>query len=256
MNKISKILIFLTFALFLMAGSSFALDLGTEITIWDKMGVGSVENPMEDGEVEPNCIPGQVWDLEGFFLNGTQLTMVGGYDFVNGGYDQYRDRDYNSGDIFIDIDGDAAYGPSNDGSGYQSTVTNTFGYEYVLDLNFDTLKYDVIELDSSSTVTVYFSQNAESNPWRWSSGGDYVDQGVGMGYFTDLSNSDVGGLLGDDHNAVVIDLAFLGEDLDNFIAHFTMECGNDNLMGKTSPVPEPANHVAFRFRFDRNGRLE
>ena len=247
MKKISKILLFLAFAVFLASGNAFALDFGTNITIWDKVGEGSLEDPMEDGEVEPNCVIGQEWDLEGFFLNGTTLTMVGGYDFLNGEDDPYRDKHYDSGDIFIDIDGDALYGPSNDGSGSaNSIVENTFGYDYVLDLDFDTLTYDVIQLNSSSTVAVYFSQNAESNPWRYESGGDYLFEDIDFSddYLTGLTNLDVG-FDGDSHNAVSVDLAFLGEDIDNFIAHFTMECGNDNLMGQTSPVPEPATMLLF-----------
>ena len=40
----------------------------------------------------------QKWDLEGFFLQGTTLTMIGGFDFLNG------ESNYTSGDIFISID--------------------------------------------------------------------------------------------------------------------------------------------------------
>ena len=47
------------------------------------------------------------------------------------------------------------------------------------------------------------------------------------------------GFVGDGRYALSFDIAFLGEDIDNFIAHFTMGCGNDNLMGKSSSVPEP-----------------
>ena len=55
-------------------------------------------------------------------------------------------------------------------------------------------------------------------------------------YTLGLSQSDVG-LLGVVHNAVEIDISFLGSNIDNFTAHFTYGCGNDNLMGQ---VPEPA----------------
>ena len=63
------------------------------------------------------------------------------------------------------------------------------------------------------------------------------------------------GLVGGYHNAISVDLGFLGDDADNFIAHNTMQCGNDNLMGRTSttvlehasmaPVPEPATVFIF-----------
>jgi len=47
------------------------------------------------------------------------------------------------------------------------------------------------------------------------------------------------------HYAVTdLDLSFLGAEAD-FYSHFTMRCGNDNLMGEstTAPVPEPATMV-------------
>lgn len=234
MEKKLKIFLFLLLTLCCYTGSSFSLDLGTNITIWDREGSGSAGNPMEDEEVTLNCVPGQEWDLEGFFLSGTTLTMVGGYDFINGGY--------GSGDIFLDIDGDAVYGPANNGSGSgKSVVSNLFGYDYVLDLDFDNFSYDIIDLTSGSpsTVTVYYGQNVASNPWQYSSGGDLLLNDVAMGYYTGLSDGDVDGLLGGYHNAVVVDLSFLGDNI-NFTSHFTMGCGNDNLMGSgTTSVPEP-----------------
>ena len=43
------------------------------------------------------------------------------------------------------------------------------------------------------------------------------------------------------HEISNIYLGWLGDDIDNFTVHFTMGCGNDNLMGSYSaPVPEPA----------------
>lgn len=80
-----KLLVFVMGILLLLglgATSVYALNLGTNITIWDKMGTVN-----EDQEVEPNCVWDQQWDLEGFFLKGTTLTMVGGYDFKNGKMD-------------------------------------------------------------------------------------------------------------------------------------------------------------------------
>ena len=56
-----------------------------------------------------------------------------------------------------------------------------------------------------------------------------------------LSDAQIGnGLLGGSHFGATIDLGFLAPGTD-FYAHFTEQCGNDNLMGHgQTPVPEPA----------------
>ena len=164
--------------------------------------------------------------------------MVGGYNFANG------NQGYMSGDIFLDVNGDAAYGSANTGTNSGSNglqdVQNTYGYDYVLDLDFDTMTYDVVALlPDSSTTTVYYSQNDESNPWRYAGGGEILAQDVSMSYFTGLGDADVAGLLGGYHNAVAVDLAFLGAV--DFTVHNAIQCGNDNLMGRSVIVPEPAS---------------
>ena len=229
---------------FLAVGSAFAISLGTNITISDGVSSGTSGwwSDREDEEVEPNCVADQSWDLEGFSLDSTTLTMVGGFDFENG------NENYRSGDIFIDTTGDAKYGSGNtgnqSGNGYQN-INNNFGYEYALHLNFASSgnTYTVYDLNPSSTMSVYYDQNEESNPLSYVSG----DSGLGTDeftYHTGLDDSDVDGLQGGTHNAVAIDLCNLiasGANLDDFTVHFTMECGNDNLMGNGSaPVPEPA----------------
>lgn len=234
-----------TTLIFAMTGMAnvYALDFGTDITISDK-NFNTFGNPWytnhEDQEVEPGLSTSQEWDLEGFFLNDTELTMVGGFNFQNG----YGGQD--SGDIFIDVDGDAVYGDihKNKTKG-NKTVKDTFGYDYVLDLDFSTLSYAVYELtDESTTITSYYKENQGSNPWRYNDGGIFIEEGS-LTYQTGLSDGDVG-FLGGFHNAVSVDLGFLGSDVD-FTTHFTMECGNDNLMGKgVTPViatPEPSTLI-------------
>lgn len=241
----SRRLLLIIIILFFTATSAAALDFGSNITMYDGRGTGTGwHGAQEDQEVEPGDVPGQNWDLEGFFLNGSKLTMVGGFDFI-GGVDT-RIGTIVSGDIFIDINGDAQYGTALNGSGGgYATVDKTYGYDYVLDLDFDDdtgYSYDVYELTDASTVTVYYSQNEESNPWRYAGGGTKLIENAAISYYTGLSDSEAADLEGGSHNALTVDIGFLGGIIpgDEFIAHFTIGCGNDNLMGKgTAPVPEP-----------------
>ncbi len=237
-----------------LPGAARASGFGTDITLFDNK-VGASDNATrntwwggledarvapdgvrvrEDQEVEPGDQPGQQWDLEGFFLDGTKLTMVGGYDF-DSGCDGVM-----SGDIFLDVDGDAQYGADIQGSGSgNAVVANTFGYDYALALDFTANTFAVWGLSGSSTLAVYYGVNSSSNPWRYNDGGTLLVSSLQLTYVDGLTDSEVAGLQGGDHHAVTVDLSFLGAGQD-FTAHFTMECGNDNLMGRgTTPVPEP-----------------
>lgn len=245
MKEFSKIILFLILAFFIMTGSAMALNLGSNITISDEVSSGTGwYSDREDQEVEPNCVPGQGWDLEGFFLNGTTLTMIGGYNFKDG-YGGYQ-----PGDIFIDTTGDAEYGPGNTGSGSGYTeVVDNFGYEFALDLDFDSGQYTVYGLTGASTVAVWYGQNDESNPLEYKTGGTEIFT-FAFTFYEGLDDDAVAGLEGGDgsHYAVDLDLSdFLTTDeINSFIAHFTYQCGNDNLMGSNSnPVPEPATMMLF-----------
>ena len=242
MDRWLKLLVIPFLVLLLSYNSAMALDFGLEITIIDNNPENTTRN--EDDEAEPGMVQSQIWDLEGFFLNGNTLTMVGGYDFLNG------ELGYTSGDIFIDIHGDAEYGDiHNQDTAKNEVVKDSFGYDFVLDMNFEGKTYTVYQLDESSMLTTaYYYQNQGSNPWDYDHDqnssdvafNDFLD--VGFNYYQGTSSevgfSNWGG--NDTHNIVEVDLRFLGDNVDNFIAHFTMECGNDNLMGKAAPVPEPA----------------
>ncbi len=272
MKKFTEILGISMLVVLLSAGSVFAF--GTEITIYDENGTQGIGTASEDNEAEPGMVQSQAWDLEAFFLDDNNaLTMIGGYDFVNGASNLY------SGDVFIDVDGDAVFGDIHDWTtAGNDTVTNTFGYDYVLDMDFDGKTYDVYQLDADSrTITSYYGQNQGSNPWRYADGGTLLAENVAFGY--DNMTDEQTGFSGwdtDSHNVVSgLDLNFLASDVPvEFVAHFTMECGNDNLMGRgtlaavtpgggggSAEAPEPATMfllgaglvglAAFRKRFVR-----
>lgn len=256
MRKFTKTMAILFLAVFIFAGHSNASIFGGNITIDDmqsalpqgtesEVGRTGIGVGNEDQEVEPGALVGQDWDLEGFFIEDNRLTMVGGFDFL-------RQDEYRSGDLFIDIDGDVVYGIPIGGGG-TDPIANVFGYDYVFDLDFsdsDNLKYSVFAIDESSILrTVSYDSMDEANPFRYIEGGTEVDGfgDIAMDYQTGLSDGAVDLFGGDGtHNAVTVDLSFLNPSTE-FTAHFTMRCGNDNLMGSgtTAPVPEPATMLLF-----------
>lgn len=238
-----------------LAAASFAT--AGDITIFDKIGTNTGEN----NEVEPNCVTLQKWDLEAFYLKGSKLYMIGGFNFLSGA------EGYKSGDIFISTQGAPIFGaappPSSplNGGGY-GNVANGYGYNFVIDFARDvsgnlTGTYNVVGLTSNSIVKkAYFSQNDGSNPFQYVSGGTTLYSSIAYTYYSGQTGQDVKNLLGDPtfsldgsgiwdgtHNVLLIDLAFLGYGQE-FYAHFTEGCGNDDLMGHgTTPVPEPGSMI-------------
>ncbi|MBU1054758.1 MAG: PEP-CTERM sorting domain-containing protein [Proteobacteria bacterium] len=233
-----KIILILAVFLIVSISSAFAEN----ITIFDSNVYGSAsswynrgDNPGEDQEVEYYCIGTQAWDLEGFFLNGNTLSMVGGFNFDDGVY--AGGRTYKSGDIFIDING----------------LDN--GYEYAIKLNLDNnssdyLKYYVYTIVAGTLNDVTYVTT--SNPWTYTPVVGELVTGAG-GDFTLGKNTnytmvyDYSTLTGGTHYILDgIDLSFLGGGT-TFTSHFTMECGNDNLMGSGTTVPEPATLLLLGF---------
>jgi len=259
MKKLTICLCFLAVMGFL-CGNAMAAD---DITIPD--GVTATDSQHwwdrtdEDQEVEPGDVRAQEWDLEAFLYDkGTNtLTAVGGFDFLEG--QDYNDLHFDAGDIFIDTQPIVANPPGAD----LSNTTNVYGYNYVLDMDYDSGSYDIYRLDSGDGVsTVFYPQNNESNPYRYVDGGEEI----GSGDITSLGTGDITSIVStlglegynanDTHYAISVDLSDIWKDYwkdrgysssiaPDFLVHLTMECGNDNMMGRweggsNPPVPEPA----------------
>jgi hypothetical protein len=226
-------------------------SFGADITINDQQnssyfGTDNRVGINEDQEVAANCVATQDWDLEAFKQDGNLLSMVGGYNFAT-------KTGYLGGDIFIAVDQAPVFGLANVGSGSGNTVVkNTFNYDYAIDLVFNDAgnggTYNVYQLTSESTVTVYYGQNDGSNPWQYNANGQSAYYTGTFTYNMGLTDAVVGGLQGGIHNQISgIDLSSFIDGNKQFWAHYTMACGNDNLMGHgtTTNVPEPGSFILF-----------
>ena len=226
-------------------------------------------------------VANQNWDLEGMFLTNYNdtVSMVGGWDFVNGlsaGSNPLGGADgrWTSGDIFISVGSTAPlYGAATSGV-VDPTSASSYGYEYVVDVDWTTggwIAYATTAGGGTELQVAYFE---ESDPWLRSSGGlaiassDGLDSGgsaladsTAYGNFSSQTGVTGTGFAGDggnnNHNRVAFNMSWLdplvvipGTDpieVEDLYFHFTMECGNDNLMGytddwdRTPPVPEPAS---------------
>lgn len=256
MKKQSVFLLSFLLAAFLLAGIASANTMN--MTAYDGYSTNQDwHQAPEDEEVEPGMAHGQQWDLEAFFFDRGSMIMdlVGGYDFANG--EMGSGHLWESGDIFLDVDGDAEYGWKDYGdiSYYKNNVVNdTFGFDYVLDLDFDKMTYEIFELtENTTTLSVYFHANQGSNAWRYNDGGIFLGTGA-IVYQTGLTDQQVADMSDDDdaflggsHNVVTVDLSFLNErddytDTYYLLSSYTMQCGNDNIIGR-DPVPEPSTMV-------------
>ncbi|NIA15306.1 MAG: PEP-CTERM sorting domain-containing protein [Nitrospiraceae bacterium] len=188
-------------------------------------------------------------------ITSSTLTLSGGFDFVNG------NSGWDSGDIFISMDTPLYGTAAQTLDATQRTYADEYGYNYIIDVDWSTRDYSVYKVigkdvpgEARTQVVYYDVGNGESNPWRRSDGGLLITTGTGI--YTGLGGgTDANlGLLDDDVNSVSFDLTWLAGRNDVFADsdlyfHFTEECGNDNLMGRTTgefvtnefPVPEPAS---------------
>jgi len=171
---------------------------------------------------------------------------VGGYDFINGvntnDLTHYNDYNIGSGDLFFNI-----HGVENN---------STYGYDYVFDLDQINRTYDIYKLDSNSKfINPYVTQNISSNPWIYdltsSTNPTKIRESLEFTYQTNLNNNKVG-MDGGNHNAMIFDLSSFAGLFDfrpvDFDLHYTMECGNDNILGRgTIPNPEPGTFLLLGF---------
>lgn len=186
MNKNYKLLVAAAFAASLSLGGQQAL--ATNITIRDPNagndganelgfsgGIGftagkhstSGNNDREDNETESgfnngthvNTVGAQKWDLEGMSVQGSVLSLVGGFNFKDGQLD--GSTRIQPGQLFIKVGGSApGYSPLANTTG---TIKNVYGYNYAVDL----ISGKVYNLTANSDLYSTTYDFLGSNPWKY-----------------------------------------------------------------------------------------
>jgi hypothetical protein len=250
----------------LISWNAAAVNFGDNITIPDRM-VGG--NPVgwwgasEENEVEPGVgWKGQSFDLEGFVFDGAQLAIVGGYNF----WAPPSRTQMLPGDIFIDVDGDAFYGTPAGVAG-NAQQQNIWGYDFVYDINYVNNTYDIYAIDSTTYLrSVLYGtpgglDNRGSTAWRYNPmlypQNAPIFSGA-LNYWNNLGDADLTdyGFLGagnyydatyvGTHYAIQVDLLPLGlSSGTDFLAHYTMQCGNDSLVGRGVITPDGGATLAL-----------
>lgn len=205
-----------------------------EVTIYDGVGTGG-GSAQEIGEVEPGALNTYAWDLQRVDINDGVFSMSGGFDFINGVAPYTADNpdgeDFTSGDIFLAVGEAPVYGTETGIFNYDDVSNSVFGYDYVLDMDYTNGTYSLVSLNDESVLTsAYYSWSTASSPWKYSSGGEVLEEGL------TFSVSEESG-----EYTLSVDLAYLFNQFESgtqFWSHFTQGCGNDNLMGSWE-VPEP-----------------
>jgi hypothetical protein len=202
-----------------------------------------------DDQVSPGCVTGNQWDLESTLLDGSQLSIVSSYNLKDGQFASGWNKTFTSGDIFIDINGDAknASNPAVGDLTYSTFPNSLVKYDYALHLDFSANTYTAFQLSDASIVSnVYWdNHNAQGNPFQYVSGGTQIGGTYSLTYKTGLADNAALGYTSWEsptlHNSVTVDLANLNlSDGQKFTSHFTIGCGNDVAVGQgTIKVPEP-----------------
>lgn len=189
-SKLGHVAVLAALLIALSGGASASIVGANNITMSDESVNASGSNPWyrngtydvngawtgEDQEVEPGMVYNQNWDLEGMFLTGTTLTLVGGWNFQNG-YTSWDSKLYTSGDIFLGykFSGDTdpvKYGESGNKLPNGGNLTGSYGYDFVLRVNWGTGAYDIVEKAGGAgnewiTTQVSEVQNVPgSNPFK------------------------------------------------------------------------------------------
>jgi len=186
----------------------------------------------EDNETEPGTVQTDAWDYEalGYDSSTKQLDVIGTFNFAQG--QVANGKTYHMGAIFV-------------GTGGSMPGQNGWTYAYVLNFNNNTYS-----LYNSFTIVLPTDIPA-SSPWTITPTADAIATGS-FAYGTGLGNPDgfglrtMGGGNTNIHNMISLSLSDLSSGvLNDFWVHTTPECGNDNLNGHYTSVPDAGTTAAL-----------
>lgn len=206
---------------------------------WNAPGVG---RGGEDEETEPHTLANQRWDFEAFTVNHGKLKIYTGFNMLTG------ESPYGTGDIFIDINGDANWKPGTDNSINGVTDNSKFHYDYVIHFTGRsgtsvTGAYDVYAIADNSNVKFLETKfQAGSNPWildekstdirKVGSGNLSLTKDTHFNILADGEKLTGGSNFAPHWISNDIDLSFASGINGKTLFHLTQECGNDSLVGQ------------------------
>ena len=243
----------------LMATSFADLKAGTNITINDSiwnsthsggspaLNVGGEDNETEKTENGLNTYTAQRWDFEGMFWNGSQLTLIAGWNFQTGiavsGHPSYH-----VGDLFLGSLGNYSSPTYDHGKPFTATEAIDFsratggGLEFAgtftkyLAGDFTTNNTSDVTPLSDPYQVVTGKIGITSNLFTYTTG---ILSNIGSAGFKGWNDSDISRNPFNDFHYYLQVSGLDGAELYKKILHITVLCGNDVGRGEV-PVPEPA----------------
>jgi hypothetical protein len=260
MNKWLKVAVVTLALVFCFSGNVMAISFsglnpGKEITsndtIWNSdysggskaLGLAGEDNETEKLADGRSTYTGQKWDFEGMFWNSSTkaLTIIAGWNFQTGV--PHSGSFVQAGDFFIGSWGSTDYAHGKSFVSEEALVFSRKGNALEAKGTYKMVAGGFKVLNTTDVTPL-------SDPWRYKEGGAIeanslflyetgeIDDKTGMP-FEGWKDSDVAGNPFDDHHYYLQIFGLDDSDIDGYILHMTLQCGNDVGRG-TYNAPEPA----------------
>jgi hypothetical protein len=223
--------------------SANAIDITISDPHNDKSFDGSNLGPdgPENNTVQYNAVSNQTWDLEQFDLAGSNLAVIGGFNYLTG-IGTGSSAVFPMGDIFVYLGSERPYTVPSAGD-HDGPWTGLNSWDYVIHFDRGTdnnvretasgVGYSIL---SRGNQTINYTQGPSALntglPW-------YVTEAFQPSTFATFGSTTDGE--GTHYSIGGIDISSILDDGQSFYLHTTMRCGNDVLWGYnegTSRVPD------------------